>query len=142
MPGCACALVVRFGSRQGERRAYLTADYIHDNDGTLVSLAISGGAVTITRTKVFAPGTYTLSGVITEASDLGPLPVEGAHLSRLNEEGSGWQEATTDKNGFYELKGLYDGEREVLVFKNGYDTAKSHVLINGDTRFDFHITKR
>ena len=142
VPGCACSLVVRFGSRQGERRAYLTADYIHDNPGTLVSLSISAGGLIITRTTIFAPGTQTLSGVITEASDIGPRPVEGATVSRLNEEQSGWQEATTDKNGFYEMKGLYDGERQVVVWKDGYDTVRSHVRIDGDTRFDFHITKR
>src|SRR4051812_12782715 len=28
---CKCTLVVHFGTRNGERRAYLTADYIHDN---------------------------------------------------------------------------------------------------------------
>jgi hypothetical protein len=142
VPGCACWLVVRFGTRDGERRAYLTADYIHDNPGTLVSLSISGAALIITRTAVFAPGTYTLSGVITETSETGPLPVEGAGVWRLNEEGSGWQVATTDKNGLYEMKGLYDGEREVSVIKDGYDTARSGVLIAGDTRFDREIVKR
>src|SRR6202043_3140072 len=40
---CKCSLVVHFGTSNGERRAYLTADYIHDNPGTLVDLAIAGG---------------------------------------------------------------------------------------------------
>jgi hypothetical protein len=142
VPACACSLVVRFGSRDGERRAYLTADYIHDNPGTLVSLGIAGASLTITRTTLFAPGTHTLSGVITETSETGSLPVEGAGVWRLNEEGSGWQVATSDKNGFYELKGLYDGGREVSVIKDGYDTARSAVIIDGDTRFDREIVKR
>jgi len=142
VPGCACSLVVRFGTREGDRRAYLTADYIHDNPGTLVGLSISGGALTISPTSVFAPGTYTLYGVITETSENGPRPVEGAVASRLNEEGSGWQVATTDENGFYEMHGLYNGERAVSLIKEGYVTATSAVLINGDTRFDHQIVKR
>jgi hypothetical protein len=80
--------------------------------------------------------------VITETSETGPRPVEGAGVWRLNEEHSGFQVATTDKNGLYELKGLYDGEREVSVTKDGYDTVRSRVLINGDTRFDHQIVKR
>ena len=142
VPACACSLVVRFGTGDGERRAYLTADYIHDNPGTLVGLSISGGALTISPTSVFAPGTYTLSGLITETSENGPRQVEGARLSRLNEEGSGWQVATTDENGFYEMHGLYDGQRAVSLIKDGYVTATSVVLINGDTRFDYQIVKR
>jgi hypothetical protein len=142
VPACACSLVVRFGTRDGERRAYLTADYIHDNPGTLIGLSISGGALAITRTTVFAPGTYTQSGVITEMSESRPIPVEGAGVWRLDEEQSGCQVATTDKDGLYELKGLYDGEREVSVIKDGYDTVRGSVLINGDTRFDRQIVKR
>ena len=142
VPGCACTLAVRFGTQEGERRAYLTADYIHDNPGTLVDLSISGAALTISPTTVFAPGTYTLSGVVTETSENGPIPVEGAGVWRLNEEGSGWQVATTDKDGLYAMHGLYDGEREVALIKDGYVTAKSVVLVNGDTRFDRQIVKR
>ena len=142
VPACACSLVVRFGSRDGERRAYLTADYIHDNPGTLVSLGIADGSLTITRTTLFAPGTHTLSGVITETSETGSLPVEGAGVWRLNDEGSSWQVAISDENGFYELKGLYDGGREVSVIKDGYHTARSAVIIDGDTRFDREIVKR
>jgi hypothetical protein len=141
VPACACSLVVRFGTRDGERRAYVTADYIHDNPGTLVSLSISGAALTITRTTVFAPGTFTQSGVITEVSASGPLPVEDATVWRLNEERSGWQGAKTDRNGFYELHGLYNGDREVVVTKDGYISAESVVLISGNTRFDRQIAK-
>ena len=141
VPACACSLVVRFGTREGERRAYLTADYIHDNPGTLVGLSISGAALTISPTTVFAPGTYTLSGVITERGENGLLPVDGAGVWRLNEEQSGWQVATTDQNGFYELHGLYDGERETALIKAGYVTATSVVLVSGDTRFDRQIVK-
>ena len=139
---CACWLIVRFGIRNGERRAYLTADYGHDNPGTLVDLGIAGAALTVTRTTLFAPGTFTMSGVITEPSEDGPLPVADAMVTRVNEEGSGWQSGATDRNGFYEVHGLYDGARDVAVIKNGYVSTQSTVVINGDTRFDGQIVRR
>jgi hypothetical protein len=140
---CQCWLIVRFGAANGERRAYLTADYGHDNPGTLVDLAIVGGALSVSRTGIFAPGTYTLSGVITEPTDnAGQAPVQNAGVWRLNEEATGWQVGTTDANGFYEMGGLYDGSREVSVFKEGYETVKSVVSIHGDTRFDIALVRR
>ena len=60
------AFEVRFGTRDGERRAYLTVDYRHDNPGTLVDVEVTGGALVVTKTEMFAPGTFTLSGVVTE----------------------------------------------------------------------------
>ena len=70
---CQCWLAVRFGTSNGERRAYLTADYGHDNPGTMVDLEIAGGALVVRRTDVFVPGTYTLSGVVTEQTPSGPV---------------------------------------------------------------------
>src|SRR5207253_4580850 len=132
---------VRFGTRDGERRAYLTADYIHDNPGSLVDLEIAAGVLVVSRTNVFAPGTYTLSGVITEVTKTGQVPLESAGVWRLDEEGSGYQVGTSDKNGFYELHGLYDGSRAIEVFKEGYDTLRSDVPINGETRFDIQLPR-
>lgn len=88
---CKCTLVVYFGTRNGERRAYLTADYIHDNPGTVVDLEIASGVLVVNRTNVFPPGTYTLSGVVTELTLKGQAPVEDAGVWRLNEEGAGWR---------------------------------------------------
>lgn len=139
---CSCWLTVRFGIIAGERRAYLTADYGHDNPGTLVDLEVSGAVLIVKRTMVFAPGTYTLSGVISELTDNGAVPVEGAGVWRLNEEQTGWQVAETDRNGFYELRGLYDGGRDVAVIKDGYQASKTSVVVNGDTRFDNQLLRR
>ena len=72
-----CAFEVRFGTRNGERRAYLTADYGHDNPGTVVDVEVAGGALVVTRTSLFVPGSFTLSGVVTEATPSGIAPVEG-----------------------------------------------------------------
>ena len=138
---CACWLAVRFGTSGGERRAYLTADYGHDNPGTLVDLEVTGDALVVRRTAVFAPGTYTLSGVISEVKTNGLAPIEDASVYRMNEEMTGWQVARTDENGFYELRGLYTGGGEVSVMKDGYETAKSNVMIDGDTRFDSQLVR-
>jgi hypothetical protein len=140
---CKCTLVVHFGTRNAERRAYLTADYGHDNPGDVVDLEIAGGVLVVSRTNVFPPGTYTLSGVVTEVRDrTGQAPVEGAGVWRLNDEGSGWRVGKTDKSGFYEIHGLYDGSREISVIKESYETVTRVVPINGDTRFDIQLVRR
>jgi hypothetical protein len=139
---CKCTLVVHFGSRNGERRAYLTADYIHDNDGTVVDLEIAGGVLIVSRTNVFPPGTFTLSGVLTEVTETGQAPVENAGVWRQNDEMTGWQGVTTDKDGFYEIHGLYNGSTDVSVFKEGYDAVRRTVSINGDTRLDIQLVRR
>ena len=141
-PVCGCSLVVRFGTANSERRAYFTADYGHDNPGTLVDLDVVGGVLRVTRTDLYAPGTYTQSGVITQSGPTGVVPLQDAGIWRLNEEKGGWQVATTDRNGFYELRGLYDGSRTVSVIKEGYDTVSQDVVIQGDTRFDAQMVKR
>ena len=139
---CRCSLVVRYGIERGERHAYLTADYGHDNPGTLVDLDVVGGVLQVGRTKLFAPGTYTQSGVITELTERGPVPVEGVVVYRLNVEGGGWQEAVTDAQGFYALHGLYDGGKNGGVHKDGYVSVETLVVISGDTRFDAGIVRK
>jgi hypothetical protein len=142
-PCCQCWLVVRFGASSGGRRAYLTADYGHFNPGTLVALEIAGGALIVSRTDVYPPGTYTLSGIVTEATETGLTPIENASVYRLNEEGGGWDEATTDRNGFYEIHGLTDGSRLTGFSKDGYQKVEQADLsIHGDTRFDVQLIRR
>ena len=51
-----CAFEVRFGDEGRRARAYLTADYGHDNPGTLVDVEVSQGALVVNRTLVFPPG--------------------------------------------------------------------------------------
>jgi hypothetical protein len=139
---CQCWLVVRFGTSSGERRAYLTADYGHFNPGTLVGLEIAGGALIVNRTNVFPPGTYTLSGIVTEATETGLTPIENASVYRLNQEEGGWDEATTDKNGFYQIHGLLDGSRLIGFSKDGYQKVEHADLpIHGDMRLDVQLIR-
>lgn len=137
---CHCWFEIRFGTRDGERRAYLTADYGHYNPGTLVDLEIVSGALVMTESTVYPPGTYKLFGVVTEMTPRGLAPVEGVDVSRLY--GSGWQNSKTDTSGFYQIQGLYDGTNKVSVGKEGYESKETNVTVTGDTRFDIELVKR
>jgi hypothetical protein len=141
-PSCQCWLVVRFGAADGERRAYMTADVGHSNPGTVVDLQITGGALVVSWTDLFPPGTYTLSGYVTEATATGLVPIESAEVWRVDEEQSGWDHNTTDKNGFYQLHGLSDGSRKAAFSKEGHQTIEQEVPVRGDTRFDVQLLRR
>ena len=135
-----CDFEVRFGTRNGERRAYLTADYGHDNPGTVVNVEVSGSVLTVTRTSLFVPGSFTLSGVVTEATPTGNVPVEGVTVYRGVV--TGYRSATTDRNGFYSILGMFDGTDVVGTSKEGYaKTEHMGVSIKGDTRFDIQIVR-
>ena len=142
-PSCQCWLVARFGTTAGQRRAYMTADVGHSNPGTVVDLEITNSALIVRWTGLFPPGTYTLSGVITEATASGPVPLEKAEVWRSDEEQSGWDHNATDKNGFYELHGLSDGSRETHFSKEGYEEiVEGNLPVHGDTRFDVQLRRR
>jgi hypothetical protein len=142
-PSCQCWLVVRFGATNGERRAYMTADVGHSNPGTVVDLEIAGSALVVSWTDLFPPGTFTLSGYVTEATATGLVSIENAEVWRLNEEQGGWDHNPTDKNGFYQLHGLSDGSRAATFSKEGYQKIDLRdVPVHGDTRFDVQLLRR
>jgi hypothetical protein len=139
--GDFCVFSVRFGARDGERRAYLTIDYGHDNPGTLVDVEVRGGALVVTQTALFPPGSPTLSGTVTEMTPTGEVPVAGAQVSRGVP--AGWQSAVTDQSGSYRIQGLIDGSETVSTGKAGYQTQETkNVSIHGDTRFDIQFVRR
>jgi hypothetical protein len=137
---CACWLEVRFGTENGQRRAYLTADWGHDNPGTLIRLDIIGHALVVSKSQVYPPGSYTLSGVVTEVTAAGVSPVVGASVEII--VGGGWRVSVTDVNGEYAIPGLYDSSPVVHAFKAGYLTSKQEVRITGDTRYDIGLVAR
>lgn len=143
-PVCACWFEVRFGTREGVRRAYLTADYGHFNPGTLIDLEIVDGRLVANRTEIYPPGSFTLSGVVTETSANGTSPVDGAWVYLLvsGPAGGGWREAFTDRNGSYAIHGLYWSQPSVSVEKTGYDKTTASVRIDGDTRLDIRLVRR
>jgi len=137
---CQCWFDVRFGTSGGERRAYLTADYGHDNPGTVVALEVVNGALVMTQTTMYPPGSYTLSGVVTTATGGGPEPLEGVDVYFPLR--GGWRAARTDKDGEYKIQGLYNGSLNVSAQKAGYLTESRPVSISADTRFDVQLVRR
>lgn len=134
-----CVFEVRFGTSGGERRAYLTVDYGHDNPGTLVDLAVVDGRLIVSPTDRFAPGSYTLSGEVTEVVSGRAVPVPGVAVSRAVT--GGWQTATTDENGAYSLRGMYTSNDLVSVLEDGFLDFERPVPIAGDTRLDIRLVR-
>ena len=88
-------------------------------------------------TAVTVPSaTYTLSGVVSVRTPAGLDAVEGV---QIREETSGCQ-ATTDRNGFYELSGLLRPSSAVTATKIGYTTVRKTVTVSTDTRVDFEVS--
>lgn len=135
-----CDFEVRFGSRSGERRAYLTVDYGHNNPGTVVDVEVVNGSLVVTQTDRYPPGTPTLSGVVTEITPAGPVPVEGASVYRGVT--TGWREGFTDAKGYYRIAGLIDGSEAVVAMKDGYQDLEQVVTIKGDTQLDIQLARR
>jgi hypothetical protein len=100
-----------------------------------------GGALAVARTNVFVPGTFTLSGVVTDATRGGPVPVEGVTVYRGVV--TGWRSATTDRDGYYSILGMFDGPEIVVADKPGYVQAQhKNVSIKGDTKFDIQLVRQ
>jgi hypothetical protein len=134
-----CAFEVRFGTGDGERRAYLTVDYGHDNPGTRVDVEVVDAELRVRRTNDYPPGTPTLSGTVTGMTARGPVPLEGVVVARGIS--TGWRGTLTDRNGFYEIRGLIDGNDPVYIEKDGYGKRTTDVVIAGDTRFDIELAE-
>jgi len=137
---CACEFEVRFGTDNGERRAYLTADWGHDNPATIVDLAVTGGKLVVTRSGRFPPASYTLSGIVTEATPGGDVPIAGIKVYFGTR--TGWLGAVTDPDGFYQFGGLYNGGETLQIDSPGYQTIKATVSINGNTNFNVRLIRR
>lgn len=135
-----CAFEVRFGTRDGERRAYLTVDYGHDNPGTLVDVEVTSEGLRVTQTSVVPPGSPTLTGIVTELTATGRVLIAGAVVARPVR--GGWQSTRTGADGSYRLPGLIDGTATVEVHKDGYAVTRQTVTVAGDTRFDFEVTRQ
>ena len=134
-----CGFEVRFGTENGERRAYLTVDYGHDNPGTMVDVEVIDGALRVSQTDVYPPGTPTLSGVVSTTTARGPAPLEGVEVWRGIS--TGWRHARTDRNGFYEIRGLIDGTDRVEMRKDGFEKRSADVALTGNTRFDAELAE-
>ena len=79
-----------------------------------------------------APPTYTLSGVISDATPTGVAALEGVQVW------SGPQHVTTDGNGYYNISGL-TASSSIFVTKVGYKQVRKSLTLSGDARLDMQL---
>ena len=130
---------VRSGALRHRRRPARVSTVDYGHIGTVVDVEVIGGALQVTQTDIYPPGTPTLSGVITGITAGRPVTLEGVEVWRGIS--TGWRVARTDRNGFYEIRGLIDGNESVAIVKDGYEKQTVKVVVAGDTRFDIELTE-
>ena len=111
--------------------------------------------------------TFTLSGVVSERTATGLVPVEGVRIddwscdpvfpgNRLPVPSDGCnyglsRSTTTDKSGRYNVPGVYASRNLICATKDGYEgnVADSEcegystsLTLDGDTRFDIQLVRR
>ena len=82
--------------------------------------------------------TFALFGVVSEETANGVMPIEGVQVEEYDRH----QFARTDANGFYRISGVSPGRVGVGFEKEGYESSRSIVTVNGDTRFDIQAIRR
>jgi hypothetical protein len=92
--------------------------------------------------QVIRRTTYTLSGVVSEMTPTGQVPLEGVEV----EENYHHAAVRTDPNGFYSFAGYPSGLGPSVGFSisfssEGYQTATFRPTINGDTRLDVQLVR-
>ncbi len=78
------------------------------------------------------PTTFSVSGMISEATESGNVPLEGARVVNWATE----ETAITDGDGFYTLSGQRAGATQFGVSKEGYENQMIDMMIDGDVRLD------
>ncbi len=76
--------------------------------------------------------TFSVSGTISEATESGSVPLEGARVVNWATEES----AITDGNGAYTLSGQRAGAAQFMVSKEGYENQMFEMMIDGDLHLD------
>jgi hypothetical protein len=114
-------VVNKYGYRQERRTLALTAD-------TRLDLQL----IRLPR--------YTFSGVVSEMTPTGLVPVEGALVT-----GSFDLPVTTDSKGFFSVPGVYESDNyiySVYVSKDGYHDYTGQLNLKGDTQLDVQLIRR
>jgi hypothetical protein len=88
--------------------------------------------------EVVRRATYTLSGVVSEETPTGRVPLEGVHVEESNFHAG----SITYGNGLYSISGLHAGVSPLWVSKEGYQNQIRNVAIDGDTRLDIQLVRR
>ena len=81
------------------------------------------------------PQTFTLSGMVTEVSGTGVVPVSGA----LVQETRSQRRATSDADGHYSISGVSAGSGSIRISKDGYVSSTSSLDISADATLDVRV---
>ena len=76
--------------------------------------------------------TFSVSGTVSEATESGNVPLEGAWVVNWATEES----AITDSTGAYTLSGQRGGAAQFMVSKEGYENQMIEAMIEGDMHLD------
>ncbi len=94
-------------------------------------------------------GVYTLSGVVSEVTSAGEVPVEDVWVYCDSCGHDGHTGVYTDSRGYYIFPEVLPGSTPLVIHKDGYDVvdpvpgfANKVVTVNGDTRFDIRLVRR
>ena len=92
-------------------------------------------------TPVAAPApaaTFAVSGTVSEATESGSAPIEGATIAIADTEN--W--VVSDAEGFYRLSGLRTGTARFIVSKTGYEELAVEMMIEGDAHLDAVLVRQ
>jgi hypothetical protein len=81
--------------------------------------------------------TFSVSGTISEATESGSAPLEGARVMNWTTE----EVAVTDADGNYTLHGISSGFAQFSVSKDGYEAQDLEMMIEGDARLDATLVR-
>jgi hypothetical protein len=81
-----------------------------------------------------------LSGIVTEATPAGDVPVAGIKVYLGTR--TGWLEAVADPDGFYQFRGLYNGGEILQINSPAHQAIQATVSINGNTDFNVRLVRR
>ena len=88
----------------------------------------------LTKVSVFAQQcNYVLSGRVLDAETMEPISFANIFIK---EQGLG---DVSDENGFYNIKGICEGEYTISCTHISCDHLEYDILINADTQKDFHL---
>jgi hypothetical protein len=76
--------------------------------------------------------TFSVSGTISEVTESGSVPLEGAWVVNWATE----EAAITDSDGAYIMHGVQAGLAQFIVSKEGYAEQRLELMVDGDMRLD------
>jgi hypothetical protein len=122
----------------------------------LLMWACEGSSIPTSPSPPARSPTFTLAGVVSEATPAGSSPIAGASLQigvcppNPQRSAPSYLRVVTDENGFYQVTGMCAGTTHLWVGKEGYTTLPGpqcdgdclFVQIAGDTRFDIELVRQ